>query len=229
MFGWFRKTSPEEKERARCAQLRESGRRVEGEIVEADGSMVTYEYEIRSVGYQSTQDLRLTGCAVPEDTAALLGPVTVQYDRKNPANSTVVFEGRACDLGKDKKTDMLKNAMMALTLAAVLLTAPAVAANKPTTVIHVINVKFKPTASKADIDKAIEGIYTIVGKNKGVKNVWLRPIKVQGGAAGFTHCLVMEFESEAALKAYAGSPEQQEWYKLWEPVRELSNTHDVTN
>jgi hypothetical protein len=125
--------------------------------------------------------------------------------------------------------NMLKNAAMALALAGVLMTAPAVAANKPKTVIHVINVKFKADASPAAIEKAIEGIYTIVGKNKGVKNVWLKPIKVQGGAAKFTHCLVMEFESEAALKAYSGSPEQLEWYKLWEPVRELSNTHDVTN
>ncbi len=123
----------------------------------------------------------------------------------------------------------IQKAMMGLALAGVLMTAPAVAANKPKTVIHVINVKFKAEASPAQVQAAIDGIYTIVGKNKGVKNVWLKPITVQGGAAKFTHCLVMEFESEAALKAYAGSDEQKEWYKLWEPVRELSNTHDVTN
>jgi hypothetical protein len=123
----------------------------------------------------------------------------------------------------------LQKMMMGLALAGFLMTAPAEAANKPKTVIHVINVKFKADASPAQIQTAIDGIYTIVGKNKGVKNVWLKPITVQGGAAKFTHCLVMEFESEAALKAYAGSPEQKEWYKLWEPVRDLSNTHDVTN
>lgn len=124
---------------------------------------------------------------------------------------------------------IIQKAMMGLALAGMLMTAPAVAANKPKTVIHVINVKFKPEASPAQIQAAIDGIYTIVGKNKGVRNVWLKPIKVQGGAAKFTHCLVMEFESEKALEAYAGSPEQKEWYKLWEVVRELSNTHDVTN
>jgi hypothetical protein len=123
----------------------------------------------------------------------------------------------------------IRKGWIGLVLAGALLTAPAVAANKPSTVIHVINVKFKKEATPAQIQAAIDGIYTIVGKNKGVKNVWLKPIKVQGGAAQFTHCLVMEFESEAALKAYSGSPEQTAWYKLWEPVRDLSNTHDVTN
>jgi hypothetical protein len=39
----------------------------------------------------------------------------------------------------------------------------------------------------------------------------------------------MEFESVEALKKYKDSPEQLEWYKLWLPVRELSNTSDVSN
>jgi uncharacterized protein (DUF1330 family) len=115
----------------------------------------------------------------------------------------------------------------ALTLA--LAAGSAMAANKPKTVIHVINVKFKADASKADVDKAIAAIETVAGKYKGIKNVWLTPITVQGGASKFTHCLVMEFESVDALKKYTDSPEQKEWYKVWIPVRELSNTHDVTN
>ncbi|MCX6611549.1 MAG: Dabb family protein, partial [Acidobacteria bacterium] len=67
------------------------------------------------------------------------------------------------------------------------------------------------------------------GKYKGIKNVWLNPILVQGGPSKFTHVLVMEFESVEALKKYTDSPEQKEWYKLWLPVRELSNTSDVSN
>lgn len=128
---------------------------------------------------------------------------------------------------------MTNNPMRRLIVAGAMLVAliggQLMAANKPMTVIHVINVKFKAEASKADVDKAIAGIDTIVGKYKGIRNIWLRPITVQGGAAQFTHCLVMEFESEDALKKYKDSPEQKEWYKLWEPVRELSNTHDVSN
>ena len=39
----------------------------------------------------------------------------------------------------------------------------------------------------------------------------------------------MEFADEAALKAYGGSDAQKEWYKVYTPIREKSNTHDITN
>ena len=119
--------------------------------------------------------------------------------------------------------------LIAATMLAILSVGQAFAAAKPKTVIHVINVKFKDDAKKEDVAKAIAAIETVAGKYKGIKNVWLNPILVQGGASKFTHVLVMEFESVEALKKYKDSPEQLEWYKLWIPVRELSNTHDVTN
>ena len=34
---------------------------------------------------------------------------------------------------------------------------------------------------------------------------------------------------EAALKAYADSPAQKEWYKIYIPIREESTTFDITN
>ncbi|WP_031495268.1 Dabb family protein [Bryobacter aggregatus] len=123
----------------------------------------------------------------------------------------------------------MKKTLLTLALLATMMGGQAFAAKKPTTVIHVINVRFKPEASKEDVTKAIAAIGTVAGKYKGIKNVWLNPIKVQGGDSKFTHVLVMEFASQAALKKYTDSPEQLEWYKLWLPVRELSNTHDVTN
>ena len=119
--------------------------------------------------------------------------------------------------------------LFTLTMLAALTGVQAFAANKPKTVIHVINVRFKPEASKDDIAKAIAAIETVAGKYKGIKNVWLDPITVQGGDSKFTHVLVMEFESADALKKYTDSPEQKEWYKVWLPIRELSNTHYVTN
>jgi hypothetical protein len=121
---------------------------------------------------------------------------------------------------------MKRIALCVALLAALLLPASA-EPNKPKSVVHVINVRFKPEASKDDIQKAIDAIGKM--NYSGLKNVWLRPIKMQGGESRFTHCIVMEFESEDALKNYSGSEAQKEWYKLWIPVRDLSNTHDVTN
>ena len=39
----------------------------------------------------------------------------------------------------------------------------------------------------------------------------------------------MEFTSEQALKDYAGSDAQKEWYKVYQPVRAGSVTSDITN
>jgi hypothetical protein len=39
----------------------------------------------------------------------------------------------------------------------------------------------------------------------------------------------MEFADEQALKDYANSPAQQEWYKVYTPIRGRSTTFDITN
>jgi len=46
---------------------------------------------------------------------------------------------------------------------------------------------------------------------------------------GYKHIIVMEFESEEALKKYTDSPAQKKWYEAYMPIREESRTQDVTN
>lgn len=120
----------------------------------------------------------------------------------------------------------MKKILASLALAGLLCTPAMFGASKPKSVIHIINVKFKADAAKADIDKAIS--YAAEMDAPGLKNVWLRPIKNQL-APEFTHILVMEFESEEALKKYADSPAQKKWYEIYLKVRDESRTNDVTN
>lgn len=117
---------------------------------------------------------------------------------------------------------MLAGTAMALSLSAV---------EMPKSVIHVINVKFKATASKADVDGAIASIGEMAKKfpQAGITRVWLKPILVQGTDNKFTHVLAMEFKDEAALKAYKDSEAQKWWYTKWIPIREQSATSDVSN
>jgi len=124
----------------------------------------------------------------------------------------------------------MKKILLAAAMAA-MFTFSALAVEMPKTVLHVINVKFKPEASKAAVDGAIASIGEMAKKypDAGILRVWLKPILVQGGAGGFTHCLVMEFKDEAALKKYSGSDAQKWWYTKWLDVRGVSNTHDVSN
>ncbi len=97
---------------------------------------------------------------------------------------------------------------------------------KPRSVIHIITVQWKANASQAQIDKAIKAAESM--DYPGLKNVWTRPIKMQL-PEGYKSVIVMEFESEDALKRYADSDAQKKWYQVYMPVREESRTDDVTN
>jgi uncharacterized protein (DUF1330 family) len=115
---------------------------------------------------------------------------------------------------------------VALALALFAAARPAPAAGKPKSVIHVVTVKWKEGTTPEQIRAALDGVEKMGQKFPGIKNVWLRTIKAQGMA---THAIVMEFESEQALKEYAGSEAQKEWYKVYLPIRDQSITFDVTN
>jgi uncharacterized protein (DUF1330 family) len=100
------------------------------------------------------------------------------------------------------------------------------APNKPRSVIHVITIQWKADATAEQIQQAIRAAENI--NYPGLKNVWTRPIKMQL-PEGYKHIIVMEFESEEALKKYADSPAQKKWYEAYMPIREESRTQDVTN
>jgi len=100
------------------------------------------------------------------------------------------------------------------------------APNKPKSVIHVITIQWKADATPEQIQKAIRASENI--SYPGIKNVWTKPIKMQL-PEGYKHIIVMEFESEEALKKYADSPAQKQWYDVYMPIREESRTHDITN
>src|SRR5262249_55517344 len=96
----------------------------------------------------------------------------------------------------------------------------------PKTVIHVVTVSWKAGTTPEQIQAALDGVKALPAAFKGITRVWTKSIKVQGGKA---NAFVMEFVDEAALKAYADSPAQKEWYKTYIPIREESTTFDITN
>jgi acyl-CoA reductase-like NAD-dependent aldehyde dehydrogenase len=113
-----------------------------------------------------------------------------------------------------------------LAFAAAPVTAAPMAESAPKSVIHVVTVSFKSDAKPEQIKAALDGVKALPAAYKGITRVWTRAIKVQGGKS---HAIVMEFADEAALKAYADSPAQKDWYKVYLPIREESTTFDITN
>jgi hypothetical protein len=122
----------------------------------------------------------------------------------------------------------MKKLLMTLMAVAFLTAAAATASAQtaPKTVIHVVTVAWKAGTTPEQIQAAIDGVAALPAAYKGITHVWTKSIKVQGGKA---NAFVMEFADEAALKAYADSDAQKEWYKTYLPIREQSTTFDITN
>ena len=112
-------------------------------------------------------------------------------------------------------------------------TAPVVAADKamasetaPKTLIHVVTVSWKEGTTPEQIKAALDGAHKLPSQFSGIKRVWTKTVKAQGER---THAIVMEFADEQALKKYAGSDAQKEWYKVYEGIRDASTTFDISN
>ena len=99
-------------------------------------------------------------------------------------------------------------------------------ATAPKTLIHVVTVAFKEGTTPEQIQAALDGAQKLPSQFPGITRVWTKTVKAQGNR---THAIVMEFASEQALKDYAGSAAQKEWYKVYEGIREASTTFDITN
>ncbi len=102
---------------------------------------------------------------------------------------------------------------------------------KPTSVVHVVTVKWKADSTAAQRQAAIDGVAGMAGKIKGIKNVYLKTLRVQSPSQDkpFDAAFAIEFESEAAAKAYADDPAHKEWEKGYQAIREESRSHQVTN
>ncbi len=96
----------------------------------------------------------------------------------------------------------------------------------PKSIIHVVTVSWKADATPAQIQAALDGVRALPASFPGITRVWTRTLTAQGER---THAFVMEFADEQALRNYAGSPAQAEWYKVYLPAREASTTFDITN
>lgn len=119
----------------------------------------------------------------------------------------------------------------------------ATAANKygkPQSIIHVVTLYYKDGTTAEQKKAVLDGVEMMAAEIPGVKNVWLKSVKVQGAyyekqddgsmkARPYTDAFVMEFENEAAFKAYDDHPAHRAWEKVYVPVRGRSATSDITN
>ena len=96
---------------------------------------------------------------------------------------------------------------------------------QPESILHVITVKWNADSTPAQRQTAIDGVKSMASQIPGITNVWLKTIKVQGKDA----VIVMEFIDQAAFDAYTNHPAHKKWEEIYLPIREQSQTHDITN
>jgi hypothetical protein len=101
--------------------------------------------------------------------------------------------------------------------------------NKPSSVIHVITFQWADGVTPEQQKAVFAATEEMCSKIPGIKNVWMKALKVQGPNPNFKSAIVMEFESQEAFDNYAGHPAHKEWYKVYLPARGQSRTHDITN
>ena len=82
----------DEMERRRREAIHNKGKLGDGEIVDFDGAAILYEYQVAGVGYTTSQDVSKLALLLPADRMSMVGPASVKYDRRNPANSIVLCE-----------------------------------------------------------------------------------------------------------------------------------------
>jgi|WetSurMetagenome_2_1015567.scaffolds.fasta_scaffold447697_1 hypothetical protein len=137
----------------------------------------------------------------------------------------------------------LRSAVLASAVLFALGAGIGVAANKygkPKSVIHVVTLYYKDGTTEEQKKTVLDGIEKMAAEIPGIKNVWLKSVKVQGSvqekqADGaikdrrLTDAFVIEFENEAAQKAYAENPAHAAWEKIYVPLRGQSRTSDITN
>ena len=93
--GWIflsTRVTPEVRERQRRFMLSQHGRIAHGILTGGEENTLQYRYEISGVAYSTAQDISELRELLPADPQRLIGPVTLKYSPKNPANSIVLGE-----------------------------------------------------------------------------------------------------------------------------------------
>jgi hypothetical protein len=89
---WRRsRITAEERERRRREALAARGKMADAELAEIRDDVLFYSYGVRGVEYTASQDVTMLQEYLPHDYSEV-GPVSVKYDPRNPANSILVAE-----------------------------------------------------------------------------------------------------------------------------------------
>lgn len=97
----------------------------------------------------------------------------------------------------------------------------------PKTIIHVSIIQWKTGVAAAEKQAVLDGVKDMAAKIPGMKNVWIKALRVQPD--GYHDAFVIEFEDQAAADRYAKHPVHDTWTEALAKVREASISPQITN
>lgn len=97
----------------------------------------------------------------------------------------------------------------------------------PTSIIHVSLIKWNADAPDAEKKKALEGVKEMAAAIPGIKNVWIRALRMQ--PRDYHDAFVIEFADQAAADRYAKDPVHDAWANHFLSIRETSISPQITN
>jgi hypothetical protein len=98
---------------------------------------------------------------------------------------------------------------------------------QPKTVLHLTIIKWNPSASDADKERALQGVKDMAAKIPGIKNVWIKADRIQ--PRDFNAAFAIEFKDRDAADNYAESPIHKAWSDQYQLLRAASISEQITN
>ena len=98
---------------------------------------------------------------------------------------------------------------------------------QPKTIIHFVSLKWRAGVPDAEKQKAIDGIRNMANQIPGIKNVWIKTIRVQ--PQDFNAVFALEFVNQDAADDYRDHPAHAAWEKEYLGLRENSLSGQATN
>jgi len=98
---------------------------------------------------------------------------------------------------------------------------------QPKTVLHIVELQWRPGVPEMQKQAALDGIKDLAAKMPGIKNVWIKADRLQ--PRDFNAAFAIEFRSRDAADAYAESSLHEAWEKEYVPLRAASISLQLTN
>jgi len=98
---------------------------------------------------------------------------------------------------------------------------------QPKTIIHVVEVQWRPGVTAARKQQVLDGIRNMAAQIPGIENIWLKPARLE--PRDFSTAFAIEFKDRAAADAYAESAAHHAFDKIYVPLRANSLSIQVTN